>query len=149
MRADLTLRPEMPPRGLALATGEDLPHGHSLRARCLILEVKAGDVDLEKLIRASQLGRDGVLSQAMAAYIQWLACDLEKHRATHQASALEYQKQFAGVHGRTNAAAGELLATLQLWAAFALEQQHITSQEAHNLESRANLLGKVLFLTTF
>jgi hypothetical protein len=42
MRADGTLRPAKPPRGLILSTGEDVPRGQSLRARQLILEVSKG-----------------------------------------------------------------------------------------------------------
>src|SRR6185436_13476176 len=35
MRADATLRPPKPPRGIILSTGEDVPRGQSLRARLL------------------------------------------------------------------------------------------------------------------
>src|SRR5262249_57001791 len=42
MRADTTLRPDKPPRGLALSTGEDVPRGQSLRARLLVLDVSPG-----------------------------------------------------------------------------------------------------------
>jgi hypothetical protein len=145
MRADLTLRPEMPPRGLTLATGEDLPHGHSLRARCLILEVKQGDVNLDKLIELSKLAREGVFAHAMSAFLQWLATDLEQHRTTLKNAALEAQQRFSAAHGRTNAAAGELLATWQLWQAFALEHQHITQQEGQALEAK---VFKALELST-
>src|SRR5262249_34850875 len=44
MRADGSLRPEKPPRGLVLSTGEDVPRGQSLRARLLTLEVSPGDL---------------------------------------------------------------------------------------------------------
>lgn len=43
MRADATLRPAKPPRGLVLSTGEDVPRGQSLRARLLVLDVAPGD----------------------------------------------------------------------------------------------------------
>jgi len=33
MRADGSLRPPKPPRGLVISTGEEIPNGHSLRAR--------------------------------------------------------------------------------------------------------------------
>ena len=42
MRADGSLRPAKPPRGLILSTGEDVPRGQSLRARLLVLEVSPG-----------------------------------------------------------------------------------------------------------
>src|ERR1035437_988943 len=53
MRADTTLRPPKPPRGLVLSTGEDVPRGQSLRARVLVLEVGPGDVN-EKLLSLCQ-----------------------------------------------------------------------------------------------
>jgi hypothetical protein len=136
MRADLTLRPEMPPRGMTISTGEDLPHGHSLRARCLILEVRQGDVNLERVIALSSQARDGVLAHAMTAFIQWLASDLEQHREILRKTALEAQTRFTASHGRTSAAAGELLATLKLWQAFALERQFITRDESTALEAQ-------------
>ena len=43
MRADASLRPSKPPRGLTLSTGEDTPRGQSLRARMFVLEVSPGD----------------------------------------------------------------------------------------------------------
>src|SRR5205807_5268138 len=44
MKADATLRPAKPPRGLVLSTGEDTPRGQSLRARMLVVEVSPGDL---------------------------------------------------------------------------------------------------------
>jgi hypothetical protein len=45
MRPDGTLRPNRPPRGFIISTGEDVPRGQSLRARMLVVEVGPGDVD--------------------------------------------------------------------------------------------------------
>jgi hypothetical protein len=38
------LREVKPPRALILSTGEDIPRGHSIRARLLILEISAGTI---------------------------------------------------------------------------------------------------------
>src|SRR5262249_55040714 len=43
MRADASLRPAKPPRGLVLSTGEDVPRGQSLRARLLVQDISPGD----------------------------------------------------------------------------------------------------------
>ncbi len=51
MRSDGTMQPERAPRGSLLITGEDLPPGHSVRARCLVLELIPGEVSLEALSR--------------------------------------------------------------------------------------------------
>ena len=45
MQADGTLRPDFPPRGIVIGTGEDAPRGQSLRSRMVILDVAPGDVD--------------------------------------------------------------------------------------------------------
>jgi hypothetical protein len=43
LRADLGLRPTMPPRGIIVSTGEQHPLGHSLVARTVILELARAD----------------------------------------------------------------------------------------------------------
>ncbi len=73
MRPDGTLRAEYYPRALIMTSGEDIPAGHSLRARLFILELQQGDVDLEKLTEAQGQAEDGVFARVMAAYLQWLA----------------------------------------------------------------------------
>src|SRR5262249_49077380 len=48
-RADGSPRPAKPPRGTIVSTGEDVPRGHSLRARLLVIEVGAKDVNFGRL----------------------------------------------------------------------------------------------------
>jgi len=48
------LRSPRPPRALLLATGEEVPRGHSLRARLLIVELRPGDVDQAMLKRCQR-----------------------------------------------------------------------------------------------
>ena len=55
LRADLSERPAMPPRGLILSTGEDRPGGRSILARTLLLELDRAQVDLARLSAAQQL----------------------------------------------------------------------------------------------
>ena len=50
---DARLRAARPPRCLVLSTGEDIPPGHSLRARTWVVEVEPDDVDLERLTASS------------------------------------------------------------------------------------------------
>jgi hypothetical protein len=42
LRADLTLRPNKPPRGLVISTGEDVPTGQSLRGRLFFAGAETG-----------------------------------------------------------------------------------------------------------
>jgi hypothetical protein len=73
MRADSTLRPQKPPRGLMVSTGEDTPRGHSLRARLLILDVAPGMLDWGTLTACQEDAAAGIYAQALAGYVQWLA----------------------------------------------------------------------------
>ena len=61
------------PRGLILATGEDVPNGHSLQARLVIIELQKGQVDQEKLSQLQGFAIDGDLSLLMAEFLCWLA----------------------------------------------------------------------------
>ncbi len=71
LRADLTERPTMTPRGLILATGEEHPPGESLLARLLRVELTCEDLDLARLTAAQD--RAGRLPHALAGYLDWLA----------------------------------------------------------------------------
>ncbi|HZJ02829.1 MAG TPA: DUF927 domain-containing protein, partial [Thermoleophilia bacterium] len=73
MRADASLRTQRPPRGLILMTGEDVPRGHSLRARVFVLEVGPDSIAWDELSSAQQAAASGVYAEAMSAYVQWLS----------------------------------------------------------------------------
>jgi bifunctional DNA primase/polymerase-like protein/uncharacterized protein DUF927 len=73
MAADTSLRVTYWPRGLIAATGEDVPGGHSLRARMSIEQLGPGDVDTTRLTRLQRAGGAGLLAEAMAGYVQWIA----------------------------------------------------------------------------
>ena len=73
MRSDGSLQLEKPPRAFIVSTGEEVPHGHSLRARLVVLELAPGDVRWDHLTTCQQLASNGVFASTMAAFIQWLA----------------------------------------------------------------------------
>lgn len=75
MRSNTSLRPDYPPRGMALATGEQIPGGESSQARLFVIELNRGDVDVSRLSRA-QANKDK-LPQAMTAYLKWLPPQLD------------------------------------------------------------------------
>lgn len=76
-RADGGLRIERYPRGLILATGEDLPPGASVRARIIIVEFpdKLTEERKKKLTPLQQSAREGVFAGLFSAYLSWLATD--------------------------------------------------------------------------
>jgi hypothetical protein len=77
MHADGTLRPDYPPRGLVIGTGEDAPRGQSLRSRMMILEVAPGDVRRDLLTAAQDAGRRGVFVGGLGGFVQHLAPQLD------------------------------------------------------------------------
>src|SRR5262249_54482129 len=71
LRPDTSERPETPPRGLILATGEQHPAGHSILARVFLIQVKRGDLNLGVLTALQRAAH--LLPQAMAGYLGWIA----------------------------------------------------------------------------
>lgn len=122
LRADLTARPDRRPRGLILVTGEDIPHGESTRARTAIVEVGPADVPLgQRLDGLQQAARDGVLAEAMAGYVQWLA-------GRYQARVKGWRKDFEALrvrfqarHARTPEVMAHLALGWRYWLDFAVE----------------------------
>lgn len=123
MHSDGTLRPDYPPRGLVIGTGEDAPKGHSVRARTLILEVAPGDVDRDRLTNAQTDGREGRLVAGLAGYIQWLAARMPKLHAVlpTQVEALRAQARHHGSHARTPDAVAQMALGWSLFLCFAAE----------------------------
>ncbi len=74
MKSDLTLQEAMPPRGVAIISGEDTPGvGQSGLARYYIVNVGAEDVPItDELTAMQEMARMGYLQASMRGYIQWL-----------------------------------------------------------------------------
>jgi len=128
LRSDGSARPVRPPRGSLLVTGEDLPAGHSIRARCLVIPL-AGDVDLDGLTQAQKLVAAGVYAQAMAGFIQWSAPRLREIKKRIEAKAIDLRARWRG-HGRTNEALARLAAVAEIVMDFAKGCSAITDKDA-------------------
>lgn len=70
------LRPDYPPRGLLLTSGEDLPPGASILARVYVVEVRRERLDLEVITPLQSEAHR--LPHAMRAYVEWLAPQLDE-----------------------------------------------------------------------
>src|SRR5262249_55558808 len=73
LRPDGTPKAARPPRGVILSTGEDVPRGHSLRARMFVVEVGRSDVNPGRLTECQREAAAGTYASAASAYIRWLA----------------------------------------------------------------------------
>lgn len=139
MRADGSLRPNKPPRGMILSTGEDIPKGHSIKARTLILELEPGALDWQRITKAQSLAAGGIYASAMAGFIKWLAKDYAAHLEAFRADHNSYREHLQSTgHKRTVDAGAQLLATYKSLLAFALEVGALTEAEHAALSQRIN-----------
>jgi hypothetical protein len=76
---DIRLQKERKPRALAICTAEQWPHGESINARLLGLELKRGYLDLERLTLSQQAARKGLLARAMSDHLERIAGSFESH----------------------------------------------------------------------
>lgn len=145
MGPDGSLRPEYYPRGLVVSSGEDLPRGHSLRGRMLVLEISPGDVNLETLTQVQGLAADGVLAQAMSGYLQWLASRFEELKRDlpdqQQAYRIKAREELHGTHPRTADIVASIAVGLYQFLTFAEAVGAITADEVKkHLEEGWNAL---------
>src|SRR5262249_45056246 len=144
LRADASLRPAKPPRGLILATGEDTPRGQSLRARLLVLELARGDFGPQPphpnpMLSACQ--RDaaaGKYAAAMAGFIHWLApqYDAVRRRLRGEVAELRDRARSEGQHARTPGIVADLALGLRYFLDFALAAGAISEAERADLWRR-------------
>jgi hypothetical protein len=132
MTADGRLRLARPPRGTILSTGEDVPPGHSLRARLLIVEMFVKSMKWDRLTIHQKEAADGVYATAMAGYVRWIA---EHHAEVMRnvreiSSDLRQQSASSTVHRRTPGVIAELGAGLDIFLRFAVEIGALTPEES-------------------
>lgn len=135
LNADLSARPDRPSRAMILSTGEDVPKGHSLRARVPIVEVKPGDVDLAILTKCQRDASTGLYAGMLAVFIQWLAPHYGEIRARLPKERTEARDSFAAVvsHARTPSAVADLMVGWRYFLGFAVECGAITSEQQQQL----------------
>ena len=143
LRPDGSLRPVKTPRGLILSTGEDIPKGHSLRSRFLIVAVPLSDVKLARLTECQRHAVAGLYAQAMAGFLAWVAPqydqvvrDLKGEVARIRDLILTKVLLGSDGHGRTATIVGDLLAAVSVFLRFAVEVGAITDDEAKELRQR-------------
>lgn len=138
MRSDSTLQVSRPPRGLILSTGEDLPRGQSLRSRLLACELGPTDVDWAILTTCQDLAAAGAFSQALAAFLVWVANHHDTVLATLRQATLDLRRLGADArnHRRTPEILANLGAALGLFLDFARRSGALNDTEQERLWSR-------------
>jgi len=135
MNKELGLRASSPPRALILSSGEDVPKGHSLRARMLIIEVRKGAISSERLSELQQAAREEILALAMAAYLQWLASRMDnlKNSLPEIKSRIRSELEKNASHLRTADATANLIVGLETFFEFVSDMGVMSKTEADSL----------------
>jgi hypothetical protein len=133
------------PRGMIIATGEELPFGQSLRARMWIIDLSPRDIDSAILSQCQKDAREGLYAASMSGAIRWLATDgrigeirstfrgeLEKQRPT-AIEALQRMHLSGDDLRRTTDNTLNLQIAFGHFLHFALKSKAITDGEASKL----------------
>ena len=135
MRPDTTLRSEKPPRALIISTGEDIPHGQSLRARMMVQEIAPGALDWDRLTVCQRDGSSGIYARAMSGYVRWLAAryaDLQEGLKEEHAE-LRKIASASGQHRRTPGIVADLALGMRYFLHFAHESGAVDTWTARKL----------------
>jgi hypothetical protein len=132
------LREPKPPRALILSTGEDIPRGHSVRARLLILELPKGSIDTADLTPCQRDAQAGLYAEAMGGFVQFLAGEYEKTRAAFARRVAELRTIALQnpAHARTPDIVANLQAGFEFYLDFAVACEAIDCIERELLSER-------------
>jgi hypothetical protein len=138
LASDLSLRVVYRPRGLVISTGEQVPDGQSVTARMYTIEVRPGDVDLERLT-AAQAEADRY-PHALSGYLLWLARQWEHLAETLPEVRLAQRTRLLEEMGGSHLRIPDVLATLwlglDLGLVYAAEVEALTEAEAQEWRER-------------
>lgn len=138
MKQDTSLRPDYPPRGMAIVTAEDMVSGGSSVARLFPAELRPAEVDLERLTNAQS--RAHRLSEAMAGYLVWVEHLMNKPRDGQLQTLFAEKRNKAarlGVHGRLVEASSLLHVGLQFGLEYAEGIGAVSSKKKRQLLDEA------------
>ena len=132
--SDMKQRAAYHPRGMVLATGEDIPRGASLRARLALVELSMTDIDNGILSELQKAAREGALERAMGGFLCWLAPTMGewKNALPDLRRSLRdgaNQESFAKAHPRAADIYASLLTGLDLFFMYAESVGAVTAEE--------------------
>ena len=140
LTSNLDQRVERRPRCLPLSTGEDIPRGESLKARCVVLlmdeRVTRGEAS-HRLLAAQRDARNGLYAQAMAGYLEWLAPHMQVIQSEFaELLARERARLDIDGHGRLGTNTANLLLGMKFFLQYAFECGAISAEQAQSYYSR-------------
>lgn len=137
LKVDGDLRGSAPVRSSLLVTGESLSRGHSLRSRCVVVQLsKRIESDLSPL---REQGQRGAFAAAMAAFVQWIASQrqaVEERRETFRAEVASGLAR-EGIEDRTAKMVAEIAVGVMIFLEFALDVGAIDASQHDAEKNRA------------
>jgi len=105
----------------------------------LTIEVRPTDIEKPLLTELQAAGRQGLFATGLGGFVQWLAPDIEAHRACLATRVVELRDELAGSggHARVPTTIAELEAAWELWCRFIGAIGVLTTDESADLLSRA------------
>jgi hypothetical protein len=137
LTAELTQRPERPPRGFLLCNGEELPPGVSINARLVPVEVDRASLDMPVISDLQERG--ALLREAMRTYIEWLRPQMPALRRTLPGHRDEIRKEMqrgSTAHLRQPEASANLFTGLDLFLRCCIDTGTLTVDDAARLADR-------------
>ncbi len=112
LTGDLSIRTTYRPRGMVVSTGEQVPDGLSETARTFTVEMRRGEIDLERLTAAQ--AEAARYPHALAGYILWLADNWDYLVRTLPGRRREIRTEILKTYSDHHLRVSENLATLYL-----------------------------------
>ncbi|TIH19267.1 hypothetical protein D0S45_03545 [Marinifilum sp. JC120] len=131
------------PKGLILATGEQIPKGkgnaHSLRGRMVITPLTTETINNDVLSALQDAGRKGLLTASAAAVIQWIIPKIDDFKIELITRRNEYRDEndhLKTIHDRTSDNYADLMVSLEVILQCFEDYEVITQEEKDNLLAR-------------
>lgn len=124
---DGAVRAARPPRSTVLSTGETVPQGYSLRQRVFVIDLERSPNSYAECIANAERG---VLAQAMAGFVRWLAPSMDSIRSKLDRLDADEARSFAQHGDRTSQVAGALFVGARSFFRFAAKIGALTEAEA-------------------
>lgn len=147
LKSDSTLMVAKPPRGNAILTGESAPDiSESGTVRYITVELKKGDINIEKLTQLQELTRKDTFKAIMSLYIRWLYFYINTYSEETFSNKLrdkfieyralfgsELEKNNISVHSRIPEALSHLFIGLETFLECLTFSKIITEDETKNI----------------
>jgi hypothetical protein len=137
LTAELTQRPERPPRGFLLCNGEELPPGVSINARLVPVELERSSLDLAVI--SDLQARVSLLREAMRGYLEWLQPQMPTLRRSLASTRDEIRRDMqrgSVAHLRQPEASANLFVGVDLALQYALSVEALEATHADELRAR-------------